>query len=231
MMAQGAATTRQFNVKDEIEVKDDLDNKPDDDLKAFLDNNYETAISAFVEDLRQLKQQGKLKSKGRKGFAINAVHRFCSENNVSATSSFSPTDASEANAWIEDAFVALHKNFSIADKWKFASVPSFIQVPQGVSEDDRCKIFGRDTELGKSDVVIRLTFSRETPQSAALFTGFVNQQILQRAAVNPDALTKQIYEYTRASNENNQVSIVTRLPRSSIDSLLAYSASKTAKKN
>lgn len=226
-----AATTKQFNVKDEIEVKDDLDKNPDGEaIKEFLEHDYEVALAAFVDDLKKLKQQGKYRSTGKLGFQISAFRRYYSDTIASATSSFSPTEASEANAWIEDAFLDLHKNFVDANKWNFATTPIFIKLPVGVSEDDRCKVFGFDTEINRTSITVRVTFSRETAQNAALLAGALDRHFLKKAARPRNTLTKQIYWYTRATAENNQVKIVTRLPRGSIDSVLAYSAPKTAKK-
>src|SRR2546422_7570487 len=44
-----AATAKQFNVKDEIEVKDNLDKKPD-----RTDEEFETAASLYLRDLTKL---------------------------------------------------------------------------------------------------------------------------------------------------------------------------------
>ena len=53
-----AATTRNFNVQDEIEVKDDLDNKPDKDLinLSGLTGNYFDNLKDFVENVQKLQQ-------------------------------------------------------------------------------------------------------------------------------------------------------------------------------
>jgi hypothetical protein len=231
VLAQPAATPKQFNIKDEVEAKDDLDKNPDGEkIKSFLEHDYEVALAAFVEELRKLKEQGKYRATGKKSFNISAFREFCADGNEVATSSFEPTDASEANAWIEDAFLAIHKEFSEANTWTFANTPAFIKIPQGVAENERCKAFGLDTELHRSDFTIRVTFSSETAGSATVLAGALDKHFLRKASRPRNTLTKQIYWYTRASADNNQVTIVTRLPRGSINSLLAYSAGNTAKK-
>ena len=231
VLAQPAATTKQFNIKDEVEAKDDLDKNPDGEkIKSFLEHDYEVALASFVDELKKLKQDGKYRATGKKPFNISAFRQFCASGNEVATSSFEPTDSSEANAWIEDAFLALHKEFNEANTWTFANTPTFIKLPEGVTEDDRCKVFGFDTELRRSDFTIRVTFSRETDQSAAVLAGALDKHFLRKAARPRNTLTKQIYWYTRATAEKNQVMIVTRLPRGSIGPLLAYSASNSAKK-
>jgi hypothetical protein len=230
VLAQPAATTKQFNVKDEIEAKDDLDKNPDGEaIKSFLEKDYEAALSSFVEDLRKLKQDGRYRASGTKPFQISAFRRFCSAENEIATSSFDPTDASDANAWIEDAFLDIHSSFTVANNWNFATTPTFIKLPEGVSEDDRCKVFGLDTEINRSNFTVRITFSRETAANAALLAGTLDKYFIRKAARPRNTLTKQIYWYTRASADKNQVMIVTRLPRGSIAPLLAYTAPKTAK--
>lgn len=231
-LAQPAATTKQFNLKDEVETKDDLDKNPDGEaIKSFLEKDYEAALSAFVEDLKKLKQEGKYRATGKRTFQISAFRRFCSAENEIATSSFDPTEASDANGWIEDAFLGVHKNFTVANRWNFATTPTFIKLPEGVGEDDRCKVFGLDTEITRTNFNIRITFSRETPENAALLARSLEKHFLRKAARPRNTLTKQIYWYTRATADKNQVTIVTRLPRGSIDPLFTYIAPKTTAKN
>ena len=54
-----AAMTRQFNVKDEVEFKDDLDNKPDDERTPVSDSvkGYLQDVEYFFANLSRLRSQ------------------------------------------------------------------------------------------------------------------------------------------------------------------------------
>lgn len=220
-----AAMTKQFNVKDEVEVKDDLDKKPDDEgIDAFLNDHLESALSALVEDLKKLKCQGKYRSKGKKS-SIISTSQLWSAKDVGVASSMA-VETRDPNDWILDSFLALHWKYGQpAFTWKkVAEVPAFFEFPANVEKEDHLRYYCFDTKITPTDFVIRHTFSRATPQSAVLFAERLNQIFLKRASNRPGRLTKQIYEYTRASSEKNRVLIVTRLPRAGLDSLLASSA-------
>lgn len=219
-----AAMTKQFNVKDEVEVKDDLDKKPDDEgIDAFLNDHLESALSALVEDLKELKYQGKYRYKGKKSSIISTSQQW-SAKDVGVASSMA-VETRDPNDWIFDAFLELHNKYGQpAFTWKtVAEVPAFIEFPASVENDDHYRYYCFATKITPTDFVIRHTFSRATPQSAALFAERLNQIFLKRSN-RPGRLTKQIYEYTRASSEKNRVLIVTRLPRAGLDPLLATDA-------
>ena len=62
-----AALTKNFDVQDEIEVKDDLDKKPDNpNAENFFEIGLENALIEFVNDLQELNKLGKYQSKSKK---------------------------------------------------------------------------------------------------------------------------------------------------------------------
>ena len=64
-----AAMTRQFDVKDEIEFKDDLDTKPDDERSPVA-----TSVQIYLEDVEYfLENLGSLTDKGKNDFDVAAV--------------------------------------------------------------------------------------------------------------------------------------------------------------
>ena len=213
--------TRQFNVKDEIEFKEDLDNKPDnEEIKAFLENSFESALLTFVRDLRELKEQKKYKAIGKDSFWISYYHNFCAEGREDAGSS-----TSAVPHWIEKPFLALHSNLDLASRWKSSDLPAFIELPANSSEGSVCKSFTLSSELNKSDISVEVSFSRGDAINASHLVGKINEYLLKRSEGLRSPLTEQIYLYTKATSNSTNVLIVTRLPRAGLDVLLA-SASK-----
>ena len=72
-----AAMTRQFDVKDEIEFKDDLDTKPDDERSPVT-----ASVQIYLEDVENfLASLGSLKNKGKfdpavDTFSVATEHAF-----------------------------------------------------------------------------------------------------------------------------------------------------------
>ncbi len=212
-----AAMAREFNAKDEIEVKDDLDKSPDgEEIKAFLENRFETALSSFVRDLRDLNALGKYRKSGDDTFSISASYRQCLKDGASGDSSFGP--ASVDSDWIAKAFASLQKNLAPPDEF-----PTFMQF--AVAErGDRCKTFESATELDTSDHVIRLSFTRDGAKNAVQIKNGLVSFFAERASGHVDPLTRQIYQFTKASSKNDQVFIITRLPRAGLDALVSTDA-------
>ncbi len=212
-----AAMARSFDIKDEIEVKDDLDKIPDGEaIKAFLESRFETALSSFVGDLRDLNALGKYRKAGDDTFSISANYRHCLKDGPSADSSFGP--ASADSDWIAKAFASLQKNLEPPDEF-----PAFIQFAAD-ERGDRCKTFDSAIELDTSDHIIRLSFSRDGAKNAARIKDGLESFFAERASAHADPLTKQIYQFTKASSKNGQVFIVTRLPRAGLDAMLSTDA-------
>jgi desulfoferrodoxin (superoxide reductase-like protein) len=70
---------------------------------------------------------------------------------------------------------------------------------------------------GKS-LTLKVSFSKLNSEQ---FAKFLNDKFSNSVVFANTLLLKQIYESTKATSENNQVFIVTRLPRASLDALLA----------
>ena len=73
----------------------------------------------------------------------------------------------------------------------------------------------------KLSVKLLICFKKDSSQKASLLTDQLNMEFRFRAYNAERKFIKQIYENTEATFENNQVFIVTRLPRGSLDALLA----------
>ena len=162
-----AATNSLFDLRNEIEFKEDLDNKPDDscaESKAQIDEHD----IQFVEEYAKL---------------ISAVlKRTPSEINFEILGGI---DLQE--------FPSLRKELSI----------NFFQL-----------------KANKDGLLSKLNFTPSEIKRTTHFLLSFNQVLNFQSCKSQNSPEKLIYENTKVSTVNNQVFIVTRLPRASIDSLL-----------
>jgi NCAIR mutase (PurE)-related protein len=76
-------------------------------------------------------------------------------------------------------------------------------------------------EANGADLSLKVSFKES---NAELLAQSLSQGFYQVALSAKNTLTKQVYENTKATSKNNQVFIVTRLPRGSLDALLKQDA-------
>jgi len=208
-----AAMTRDFDIKNEIEFKDDLDNKPDnEEIDSFLEINLDKAIASFIEDLRGLKQKGKYKSNFKKTFSTGCAHSYCSIDEAAASSIDKYQDSK-----ISDALSKLHEKLDIANGQDLGKI-LFVGFPK---ENSGCKEIGLKLNFSQKELEIAFSFTKEATDKAFAFTANLNRKFKNKSDETNDLLIKRVYENTKAASENNQVFVVTRLPRASIDELFA----------
>lgn len=162
-----AATNSLFDIRNEIEFKEDLDNKPDDScakLKAEIDE----------QDIQFIEEYAKLISA--------ALKRIPSE-----------VDFEILGGVDEQNFPSLRKQLSI----------NFFQL-----------------KANKDGLLSKLNFTPTEIKKTTHFALAFNQILNFQRCKSQNFPEKVIYENTKVLSSNNQVFIVTRLPRGSIDSLL-----------
>ncbi len=210
-----AAMTRQFNVKDEIEVKDDLDKKPDDceKLDAKLrekqqrfpvDENalfaYSTALTALTNSVTHLRAL----PFSLRGYAFGEI-------GLPTGVSFLDGDAKpilvsgKARRKLDSDILALARLFPAA------SIDGRERFQFALSLDENV--------LVSTVKVLR----QDNVEAHEAFIAYDSLADLWRCIPKStaDAL---VSKNTQISWENNQVIVVTRLPRAGLDSLLAANA-------
>jgi hypothetical protein len=212
-----AALTKNFDIQNEIEVKDDLDNKPEnEEAENFFAINLDKAVADFVEDLRQLRQQGEYKSGYQETLTTSCSHTFCSEEAADASLGELLDDSK-----IAEALWKLHFKIDIGADNSFHKY-----LYDGFVEEFRkdkntgCKEINTKLVFNQKELNINFEFSKQPAPKASVFIENLNRAFIIKSSEAKDLLTRQIYENTKAKSENNQVFIVTRLPRAGIDSLL-----------
>jgi len=215
-----AATTRDFNIKNEIVVEDDLDKKPNDitnedaeEIQHVIDRGFiRESVLALLDDLKKLKQIEKYD--GQQRFEIDFLFRSYEDSDKLKI------DRLEAggNNWIftacdEPARVVEHHFDEITPSNFF----SYDESLKAKVTNTNVKFLSENGELS-----LQITSKQGSPADAQNLAGFFNKVFAQgSSSADLKNYERVIYENTKAISENNQIFIVTRLPRGSIDSLLA----------
>jgi len=214
-----AAMTKQFNVKDEVEVKDDLDKKPatsesddlDADVSAVENLRIAEALQGFILDLKKLEKIGKYDPKADLVFSHKLWKEgFDSTNTVSKNSDI-------YNPWLETAVGQL---ISTAENESIRNISDILPSCDG----QECREYRVTVESTANDLSLSFAFTKSTPEAARDAAQRFNEVFISKKAAFRTTAVLPIYENTRVTFENNQVTIVTRLPRAGLDSLLAANA-------
>jgi hypothetical protein len=197
-----AALTRNFDIQNEIEFKDNLDKKPNDE--EVENSSKEDFPSLFAQLLNEIKEDvgsGKIALSIKTNFRFEAYFNYSEMCNGSGFGSEPSADKHLAKI-VEDAFRQKIEptTFELAD------------YPTTSAKNIKLNL-----EANRTNLSLKISFGKF---NAEQFAEFLNKKWSLSAISVEDTLTKQIYENTKATSENNQVFIVTRLPRGSLDELL-----------
>jgi hypothetical protein len=215
-----AALTQKIEIQNEAEIKDDLDKKPDDDVIELFGatGGYFDDFENLIEDLKKLHQ----------------IEKFNLDYDT-----FHVTKSGVSECYLEGVghTVATSNIDRIADRWLVAAIgdaadrfENYAFLGDCLSSDDLDKKKGVSFEIeigyDKSSFKFELSVKKESPQKAKQLLDRFNQAYKIYELDEDEPIIKKIYENTSFKSENNQVFIVTRLPRASIDELLAKKDAK-----
>jgi hypothetical protein len=213
-----AATTRNFNVQDEIEVKDDLDNKPEDDeTKSFSDSleSYFADLEHFILNLQKLRSIEKFDPDYDK-FALETIKFVPCDVNGDPIAE-NQASKSIDNHWLEpaitDVVYKLEDTNSLSDC-----------LPSNKFGKHKATNSGIRLSYDKDGLKVEISGYKSSPQKSKRFVERFNQVLKNYDLAEDEIIVGQIYKYTSIKSENNQVLIVTRLPRGSLDELLKQDA-------
>jgi hypothetical protein len=196
-----AALTRNFDVQSEIEVKDDLDNKPDnEEIEGFPKDDFPTLFAQLLKDIKDEVRDGKI------SFPLQADFYVDGESHKSEFGGSGSAGSTVSNQ---------NLNFLVQNAVNRKFQPKAIESAD--FDDQKSQVVKTRIEANGADVSLKISF---TKSNAEQFAEFLNGEFSASAVSIENTLTKQIYENTRATAENNQVVVVTRLPRGSLDEFL-----------
>lgn len=220
---QAGAMTRNFDVKDEIEVKDDLDNDPEDCSEKASDRatqllNFDIVSNGILEFVAGIDQLSRI---GKTSWSENFEFEFLrktSEGGIVSTWQ----DAHSSNRWAQ-----LEASENVGS------------LVESLCPWNGCKYYRYDQDLKTDASVTRIKYRLDGNEL------FVSIALEQRNDAESDELSKVygdaftigacssiyatpaqqlVYKHTSSDFSNSQVFIVTRLPRAGLDALLAKDA-------
>ncbi len=212
-----AAMTRQFNVKDEVEFKDDLDNKPDDERTPVSDSvkGYLQDVEYFFANLSRLRTQAGFNS-GKDAFEVaQATLLPCVDRNMAGRYTalkFEYVNESSRRA-LENFSRSMVYGYSLGD---CIANDEFNGV-EAVATKFRFK-------LDAKEFFVNISIKKQSPQNALSLLRELESSLKLYATTNNDKISQKIIANTSFRVESDQVFIVTRLPRAGLDSLLAVNA-------
>ena len=216
-----SATTRNFEITDEIEIKDDLDNKPDDersdersDVRLSLITYFQD-VEAFVKTLRRLGGT-KYFDAASDSFEVNQTTQLpcvAANRTGSYTANKFITKNEQIRPWLESFSKLLTDGYSLGD-----CLPNSRFAP--VETTDSKFNFRLDKDALAIDVAVR----KSSPEAAKMLAGDIADTFAALKKSEADSIRQKLYEATKFRSENDQIFVVTHMPRAALDPLLAKDA-------
>ena len=215
IIAQRAATTRNFDIRDEIEFKDDLDKKPGDGDRSPITDS----VSVYLQDVEQLLAAlGGLNRKGQfdtstSPFEVSqTVFLPCEASNTAGSYTARKFDNTNAaiKPFLERFSKALTYGYSLGD---------CLKTPVYQDKDAVASAFL--FKLDDQAFSVELCIKKSSPLSASTLLAALPATFKSLHTENASVVRQALIDSTRVSKGSDQVFIVTRLPRGSIDTLLA----------
>jgi hypothetical protein len=203
-----SATTRPFSVKDDLERKENLDKKPDDERSPVTASVqvYLEDVEYFLASLGRLGRNGKFdEQKDTFSVAQNSLLP-CVDTNIAGRYTPTKFDASsEASRTAMDWFSrGMAYGYSLGD-----CVPN-----SGFSVEAADSKF--NFSLDKTSFTINLSVRKQSPQRAIDLSRELESTILLYSTGQDLTVRDRIINSTAFRAENDQVFVVTRLPRAGL---------------
>lgn len=210
-----AALTRNFDIKNEIVVEDDLDKKPDDgEIEEFQKLDIALALTTFVDDLQKLAKIQKYNPKSDNPFFLESEF-FLPKDTPNNLFYFPDSIIGVDSSWLK---TAINEAFGEINDEKFREIIDFLPDEKS---GKIAKRYTLELRVEESGVELNISFKKSSASRASLLSENLNKAFAFNIRESKEKTVKVIYENTKATSENNQIFIVTRLPRGSIDSLPA----------
>ena len=207
------ALTRNFDIRDEIEFKDDLDNKPDDERTALP-----LSVQVYLEDVEQfLSSLQDLSRKG--GFDLN-LDAF----EVAQASSLPCTAGNSVGSYTAEKFenhnAKLNPALKRLSKQLYYGYSLFDCLPSTRFQGKESADSHFDFKLNNSGFSLEVTVKKRSPQSASSLLGPLGQTFRSFKSNASSAIRNRIIDNTTFRSENDQVFVITYMPRASLEELV-----------
>lgn len=212
-----AAMAKGFELKTELEVKDDLDKKPDDkeeikQLSTVL-GNYLDDSKYFVEELREFYKAGTFAAEYDTFSLVESSGLLCGPE--------VKVNLREATIWQKIDDEGLKSEIELLRE-RLYGYNFLSDCLLGNSFDGKTTL---DTDIDisyeGSNLKVKFSVKKESPQKAKLLSDNLGSAYRSYEPSENSPIEKVLYENTKVTSENDQVFIITNLPRAGLNSLLA----------
>ena len=210
------ALTRNFELQDEIEISDDLENKPDVEptlsisIKTYLED-----VEYFLNALRRLESDGKFNPKAD-AFEVtqNTLLPCVAGNNTgSYTANTFDLKNEQLRPSLERFSKLLTDGYSLADC-----------VPNSRFDGKEVTSSKFTFKLDASALAVQVSVQKTSPEIAKRLAGDLGTVFTKFTPAAGDLARRKIFENTTFTAKNDQVTVITYLARADLDPLLATSA-------
>lgn len=206
VLAQQAALTKQFNVKDEIERKDNLDKKPDGEI------NYVEELADLLISLNNISKKQKINLKAKKDISIEDFS-ICESDNTDSYLGFGDLDSPFGKRFLSSG-VSIARSL-IDTKVRAKAGEKYASWPQTIN----IRLLWNDSEVRVQSSIAAVD-GRAAQSLNALYAEYL--RYLTTSASRP--VVVRIAEKTTSEVSDVKVILVTRLARSDLDPLRAADA-------
>lgn len=209
ILAQTSITREEYEARVEREDKEELD-KPLNDENLFIPQ-----IIHLVKELNALSQKQAFNWNANNNYQVDGLG-FCESDNSPSFGGGGTFGNRRADEILDDFVVRLGREITkrrVADK-----------LGDYYSQNVKYDFF-----TSNSTFSIKTTIENKNSQDTQTFFNEVKSYFENFVSYPDSYKEKIIYENTKITSENNQVIIVTRLPRGSLDELLKQDAKAESK--
>ena len=210
------ALTRNFELQDEIEISDDLDNKPDVEptlsisIKTYLED-----VEYFLNALRRLEHEGKFDSAGD-AFEVtqNTLLPCVAGNNTgSYTANTFELKNEKLRPSLERFSKLLTDGYSLADC-----------LPNSRFEGKEVTSSKFTFKLDASALAVQVSVQKGSPEFAKKLSADLGTVLTKFTPAAGELARRKILENTTFKSDKDNLMISTRLPRADLDPLLTSRA-------
>ncbi|CAN5389274.1 hypothetical protein BH10ACI1_BH10ACI1_00050 [soil metagenome] len=198
-----AALAKEFDIKNEIVFEDDLDKKPDEDL-------FASSIVDLINELNELSEQGIFDWNSKGEFQIESLG-ICESDNSPAF-----MGSGTINRKVDDAL----EKTSVKIARSYFGKLSNLNLGNLTAHTAEFK-FVIDNGTLNIETEINANYHVNHKKDIQPFVDELTNYLSQITSNTKAAKAKIVAENTKITFENDQIFIVIRLPRGSIDALLA----------
>ena len=212
-----SALTRNFELMDEIEIQDDLEKKPDNEtgtlslsIKTYLED-----VEYFLSSLQKLNQNGKFDPR-RDAFEVTQTTLLpcVAANNVgSYTANTFELKNDSLRPSLERFSKLLTDGYSLADC-----------LPNARFDGKEVTSSKFTFKLDASALAVEVAVQKGSPEIAKRLSGSLVGVFRQFTPDSGKLARLKIFENTTFKSKNDQVLVITRLPRAALDPLLSNRA-------